>query len=139
DHSHSTACNLRENFIGADLAAGFDRCRFDLIHGQFPCRDLHRRPIEKIIAGSILLQQRFQFAAQPFVTGAGLLDEGRALVEWPFQRRMVEALEFEKACRIAHSCCPRVSSRRSQLLANRQSRWMVSGDTWRISAVSSTS
>ena len=122
DHSHSTACNLRENFIGADLAAGFDRCRFDLVHGKFPCRELYRPPIEKIIVGSIVLQQRFQFVTQPFVTAGRLLDEGRALVEWPFERRLVQALEFEPVCRIAHGCCARVSSRRSQLLAKRQSR-----------------
>src|SRR5450432_3517070 len=76
NHPHSTACDLLDNLVGADQAAGLYRRRFNLAKGQFPGRDAYRRSIQEIIVWPIMRQKRFQIAPKLFVMGARLLDKG---------------------------------------------------------------
>src|SRR5215813_1462905 len=116
----------------ADTAA--DERRSLLCHNHLG-RDRMRWRRDEILRLLVISQQRFDFPPQDLIVFTGYVQKGGALVRRSLQRGMIELFDLSPLFRLHYGF---ESSRSNQVLASRQSRATVSGETFKTSAVSST-
>src|SRR5262245_4561443 len=94
-----------------------------------------RRRLDKTAGLFVVSEKRLDFPPQLLIVFTVRVQKGRALAGREFQRGVVELFDLSPVFRVHNHL---ESSRSSQVLASRQSRATVSGETFKTSAVSST-
>jgi hypothetical protein len=97
---------------------------------------LHRRALHEVLRGALERQQRLDVAAECGIPCAGRNEKRFALVARPVERFLANPFNLEIPISTRGSLPP-ASSCNNHSFANRQSRFTVSAETFRASAVSS--
>ena len=77
--------------------------RFGLNFSHRLCRDVEGRGSDEICGVALVHEQRFNFAAQSLVTGAGFDQKRRPLALVPLQGRVIDSLDLLPSFRFHNS------------------------------------